>query len=74
MHPAEPTLHEGFLKDARDDVRLAEAVNDPIAAPVAADYPWGGKLILDGCDDLINDYEGIPPPQGLRGDGCSDFD
>lgn len=44
MHPAEPTLHEGFVKDARDYVRLAEAVNGPIPAPVAADYPWGDAL------------------------------
>jgi poly-gamma-glutamate synthesis protein (capsule biosynthesis protein) len=44
MHPAEPTLHEGFVKDARDYVRLAEAVNGPITAPVAADYPWGDAL------------------------------
>lgn len=44
MHPAQPTLHEDFVKDARDYVRLAEAVNGPITMPVAADYPWGDAL------------------------------
>lgn len=44
MNPVEPTLHEGFVKDARDYMRLAEAVNGPVAAPMAADYPWGDTL------------------------------
>jgi len=44
MHPGDPTLHEDFSHDARDYVRLAEAVNGPIAAPVPADYVWGDAL------------------------------
>lgn len=43
-HPGDPTLHESCVRDARDYVRLAEAVNGPITAPVAADYVWGDAL------------------------------
>jgi len=43
-HPGVPLLHESYLRDARDYVRLAEAVNGPIAAPVAPDYLWGDAL------------------------------
>lgn len=44
MHPGDPTLHEPYVRDARDYVRLAEAVSGPIAAPVAAAYVWGAAL------------------------------
>jgi poly-gamma-glutamate capsule biosynthesis protein CapA/YwtB (metallophosphatase superfamily) len=44
QHPGAPGLHEGYVRDARDYVRLAEAVNGPIPAPVAPDYIWGDAL------------------------------
>jgi poly-gamma-glutamate synthesis protein (capsule biosynthesis protein) len=35
---------------------------------------YRGKLILYGCGDLINDYEGIGPHGGMRSDvGCLYF-
>ena len=45
-HPGEPALREGYVEDARSYVRLAEAVNGPIPAPVAASWPWGEALSL----------------------------
>lgn len=44
LHPGAPGLKESYIHDARDYVRLAEAVNGPIAVPVAADYIWGDTL------------------------------
>ena len=43
-HPGDPTLYESCVHDARDYVRLAEAVSGPIPAPVPADYIWGEAL------------------------------
>ena len=43
-HPSAPVLYESYVQDARDYVRLAEAVNGPIPAPVSADYIWGDAL------------------------------
>jgi poly-gamma-glutamate synthesis protein (capsule biosynthesis protein) len=43
-HPGAPALHESYIRDARDYVRLAEAVNGSITAPVAPDYIWGDAL------------------------------
>ncbi len=43
-HPGDPALHEEFVKDARDYVRLAEQSSGPIPRRVAADYLWGDAL------------------------------
>lgn len=43
-HPGDPTLHEDYVRDARDYVRLAEAVHGPIAAPMPAAALWGDAL------------------------------
>ena len=43
-HPSDPELHEDYVKDARDYVRLAERVSGPIARPVSPDYIWGEAL------------------------------
>ncbi len=43
-HPSAPRLNESYIRDARDYVRLAEAVNGPIPVPVLADYIWGDAL------------------------------
>lgn len=43
-HPVAPLLHESWVRDARDYVRLAERANGPVPAPVAPDYIWGDAL------------------------------
>lgn len=43
-HPSDPTLHEAYVRDARDYVALAEAANGPIPKPVDPDYIWGDAL------------------------------
>ena len=45
MPVSAPTrLYEPFLTDARQYIRLAEAVNGPIPRPVDASYVWGDAL------------------------------
>ena len=43
-HPSDPRIHESFVNDAREYVRLAEAANGPVARPVALPYIWGAAL------------------------------
>ncbi|MGI9433291.1 MAG: CapA family protein [Geminicoccaceae bacterium] len=43
-HPADPTLHEPYVRSAIDDVRLAEEANGPIPKPVDVAYVWGDAL------------------------------
>ena len=45
-HPGDPELREGYVQDARSYVRLAQAANGPIPAPVAPSWPWGAALPL----------------------------
>ncbi|MFD7630481.1 CapA family protein [Streptomyces sp. NPDC059851] len=43
--PGDPELREGWVRDARDYVSLAEAVNGPLPPlPVGFDWPWGESL------------------------------
>lgn len=42
--PGDPTLREGWIRDARAYVELAESVNGPIPAPVPPTWPWGEAL------------------------------
>lgn len=44
QHPSAPELHEPYVHDARDYVRMAETLNGRIPAPVPADYIWGDAL------------------------------
>ncbi|UCF96578.1 MAG: CapA family protein [Spirochaetaceae bacterium] len=46
-YPSDPRIHEPFVKDAIDYVRIAEQVNGPILKPVAFSYIWG-----DAVDEL----------------------
>jgi poly-gamma-glutamate synthesis protein (capsule biosynthesis protein) len=46
--PLPPVLHEPWVRDARDYVRLAERAHGDIAQPVAPDYPWGEALAEKG--------------------------
>lgn len=43
-NPSPPLLHESYVRDARDYVRMAEKVNGSIPRPVEADYIWGDAL------------------------------
>ncbi|MPY65021.1 CapA family protein [Streptomyces spongiae] len=43
-HPGDPALREDYVRDAREYVRLAEAANGPIPAPVDPSWPWGEAL------------------------------
>lgn len=45
-HPGEPVIYEAYLRSALGYVRLAEAVNGPIARPVANAYIWGDALAV----------------------------
>jgi hypothetical protein len=38
--PAEPTLHEAYMRSARDYVTLAEQVSGPIPRAAPFDYVW----------------------------------
>lgn len=42
--PGDPALREGWIRDARAYVELAEAANGPIPAPVPPAWPWGEAL------------------------------
>ncbi|PBC80679.1 MULTISPECIES: CapA family protein [unclassified Streptomyces] len=47
-HPGDPALREGYVRDARVYVELAEAANGPIDRPVDFSWPWGEALrVLD---------------------------
>ncbi|MGP3968494.1 CapA family protein [Streptomyces sp. 6N223] len=43
-HPGDPALREGYVRDARDYVALAESVNGPVPRPVGFGWPWGEAL------------------------------
>lgn len=43
-HAGAPELFEGWVRDARDYVALAERLHGAIARPVAPAYPWGEAL------------------------------
>ena len=43
-HPSKPLLHEPYIHDARDYVRMAETVNGQVPAPVPSNYIWGDLL------------------------------
>ncbi len=42
--PADPTLYESFVRDARVYVQLAEQRTGPMKAPVDFEYIWGDAL------------------------------
>ena len=43
-YPSDPQLYEPSVTDAREYVAIAEALNGPIAKPVAFPYLWGDAL------------------------------
>lgn len=47
-HPGSPAIHEGWLTNANDYVRLAERANGVVVRPVDFAYIWGDALaVLD---------------------------
>lgn len=42
--PSAPELHEPYVTDAREYIRLAEQVSGPVPRGVAPDYIWGDAL------------------------------
>jgi poly-gamma-glutamate capsule biosynthesis protein CapA/YwtB (metallophosphatase superfamily) len=44
LRHCDPRLHEPWVRDARDYVRLAERVSGPVPAPVDPGYCWGAAL------------------------------
>ncbi|XES78166.1 MAG: CapA family protein [Candidatus Bathyarchaeia archaeon] len=43
-YPSNPSLHEPYVKDAREYVRFAEKTSGAILCPVDFDYVWGDAL------------------------------
>ncbi|WP_303909557.1 CapA family protein [Thiohalomonas denitrificans] len=43
-HPGDPIIHEPYVRNARDYLRLAEIANGPIPHPVDFGYIWGDAL------------------------------
>jgi poly-gamma-glutamate synthesis protein (capsule biosynthesis protein) len=59
-YPGVPALYESYVRDAREYVRLAEAVHGPIPRPVDFSYIWGdalGELDREGPDVRIINLE-----------------
>ena len=52
-HPSDPVIHEGYMKDARRYVEIAEKVNGPIPRSVAPGYIWGDAL--DELETVVPD-------------------
>lgn len=52
--PGDPTLREGYVKDARTYVELAEQVNGPVPRPADDTWPWGEALpaLADAAPDV----------------------
>jgi poly-gamma-glutamate synthesis protein (capsule biosynthesis protein) len=44
QHPSDPVIYEGYIKDARAYVELAERANGPIPRGVDPAYMWGEAL------------------------------
>jgi len=65
--PTVPQEHRRFARRLIDlgaaDIVHGHSSHHPMPVEV-----YRGRLILYGCGDLINDYEGIPPSPGLRSD------
>lgn len=75
-HSVAPTLYEPYVKDARDYVKLAEAENGPIPAPVDYDYIWGdvpgllaglgvGPRIIN-LETAVTDHDEPWPDKGIN--------
>ena len=52
-HPGAPGLFEGWVRDARDYVHIAEQANGAIPRPVPPAWPWGDALAELGRTDAL---------------------
>ena len=52
-HPGDPTLREGYVRDARDYVAFAEEASGAVPRPVDPTWPWGDAL--EALDDAAPD-------------------
>ena len=52
-HPSDSVIYEGYMKDARGYVEIAEKVNGPIPRSVAPPYIWGDAL--DELERMVPD-------------------
>jgi poly-gamma-glutamate capsule biosynthesis protein CapA/YwtB (metallophosphatase superfamily) len=68
-YPGDPILWESYVRDARDYVALAEAVNGPIPCPVDFAWPWGDALQV--LDDAAPDVRVVNLETSLT--RCDDF-
>ncbi|MGV9253198.1 CapA family protein [Streptomyces sp. NPDC003697] len=66
-HPGDPALRESYVRDARDYVALAEAVNGPIPRPVDFSWPWGEAL--PALDDAAPDVRVVNLETSVTQDG-----
>jgi poly-gamma-glutamate capsule biosynthesis protein CapA/YwtB (metallophosphatase superfamily) len=66
-HPADPTLREPVVKDARTYVRLAEKENGPIPQPVDFSWPWGEAIAM--LDEVAPAVRVINLETSITGDG-----
>ncbi|WP_092998785.1 CapA family protein [Thiohalomonas denitrificans] len=48
-HAGDPVIHEPYVRDARDYLKLAEIANGPIPRPVDFGYIWGDALDVLGA-------------------------
>lgn len=65
--PGDPMLWEWSIRDARSYVKLAEAMNGPIPAPVDFGWPWGAALGL--LDRLAPDVRLVNLETSVSGSG-----
>jgi poly-gamma-glutamate synthesis protein (capsule biosynthesis protein) len=59
-HPGSHVLHEPYIRDAREYVKLAERANGAVARPLEFKYPWGqalDELLAPGVDVRIINLE-----------------
>jgi poly-gamma-glutamate synthesis protein (capsule biosynthesis protein) len=68
-HPGDPTLSEGYIRDARTYVELAEAAYGPIPRPVDFAWPWGDALPV--LDEAAPDVRVVNLETGIT--RCDDF-
>jgi poly-gamma-glutamate capsule biosynthesis protein CapA/YwtB (metallophosphatase superfamily) len=47
-HPGDPRLREGYVRDAREYVELAQAASGSIPSPIDFHWPWGDALTVLG--------------------------
>lgn len=74
--PGEPGLHEDYVRDAREYVRLAERKNGEIARPVGFEYVWGellaelrevpGRVVVANVETSITASEEWWPGKGVH--------